>query len=413
MSAISESSSTDIRDHCHFGVSLRFELLFALHTLFNPHARIHLSWREKALAEMPAAFLELFKTLGASYELWPAVESALPGEQPYFEFGEVIESLSRIETYQLQKSILQGEMHTEEVVNEVVRGELDLCTAISKLPKVNHEWLSFIGLYPYDSSSPIVIAMELLMANPDKFKETVVNALELFWQHSFKSTWNGVKDQFQRSMEERERLFRSCSFEEFAQNALLRIRIDERHGTIEAIRGGFKLAFADIESCYFFPSAFNDRRYWSSYKASPDGKREYTYFPYFDPAITLGGSSSAPQAVVEPELDPALIFKALGDTTRYAIASLLARRSMTAVELSRQLAVSKPTISHHLTQLREAGLINERYQSGAVHITLKKEVFERLSSITVSKLFENPTEAALNLTRRKKMPTQTEMPTQT
>ena len=52
MSAISESSSTDIRDHCHFGVSLRFELLFALHTLFNPHARIHLSWREKALAGM-------------------------------------------------------------------------------------------------------------------------------------------------------------------------------------------------------------------------------------------------------------------------------------------------------------------------------------------------------------------------
>ncbi len=406
MSAISESSGTDIRDHCHFGVSLRFELLFALHTLFNPHTRIHLGWREKALTELPASFLELFKMLGGSYELWPAVESALPCKQAYFDFAGLIEALSGIETKELQRAILYGELHSEEVVNEIVHGSLDLSTAISRLPKVNHEWLSFIGLYPYDSQSPMIIGMELLMANPDKFRLTVIAALELFWQHSFRSTWDSVKDQFHRSMEERERLFRSCSFEEFAQHALLRVRIDEKNGTIEAIRGGFKLAFANIESCFFIPSAFNDRRFWSSYKVEPGSKFEYTYFPYFDPAINFGGSTVAPQTVVEPELDPALIFKALGDTTRYAIASLLARRSMTAVELSRQLAVSKPTISHHLTQLREAGLINERYQSGAVHVTLKKEVFERLSAITVRKLFENPADAVLNVTRRKKMPTQ-------
>jgi ArsR family transcriptional regulator len=395
----------DIRDQCHFGISLRFELFFALHTLFNPHARIHLAWRDKALAEMPIAFLDLFKTLGGSCEIFPAIEGALPGNQPFFDFPQLLETLKAQNAQNLQRRILMGEIHVDEIVEQLVEGKTDLATALAKLPKVKHEWLSFIGIYPYDPTSPMIIGLELLLKDPEKFRQTTIDALEMFWQYSFKATWNSIQDQLQKSMEERSRLFQSCSFSEFAQQALLRLRIDEKNGTLEAIRGGFIVPFDDIESLYFFPSAFNDRRYWSSYRPDLKERATYCYFPYFDPAITLGAGASTVRTneIVEPELDPALIFKALGDTTRYAIVSLLARQSLTAASIAKLLAVSKPTVSHHINQLREAGLINERYQSGAVQITLRREVFEKLSALTLSRLFENPLEAVLNLaTTRKK-----------
>jgi len=226
--------------------------------------------------------------------------------------------------------------------------------------------------------------------------------IQMFWEHSFKNTWASMQSQFVHSLEEKERLMNSCSFGEFAQHALLRVRVDENDKSIEAIRGGYKLFFDEIESCHFFPSAFNDRRYWSGYKTGD--KTSIVYFPYFDPVIRVGNQAEPPRVaeVLEPELDPALIFRALGDSTRYAMVSLLARRPMTSVEISKVLAVSKATISHHIAQMREAGLISEKYEAGAVKISLKRDVFEKLSSLTLRKLFDEfgDSEVVLNRTRK-------------
>jgi DNA-binding transcriptional ArsR family regulator len=86
--------------------------------------------------------------------------------------------------------------------------------------------------------------------------------------------------------------------------------------------------------------------------------------------------------------DVALVFRALGDATRFAMAHLLARRAMPAVELARQLHLSKPTVTHHLRFLREAGLIEEQGEGGRRLLALKREAIEALSSRTARRLFE-------------------------
>jgi DNA-binding transcriptional ArsR family regulator len=86
--------------------------------------------------------------------------------------------------------------------------------------------------------------------------------------------------------------------------------------------------------------------------------------------------------------DVALVFRALGDATRFAMANLLARRAMPAVELARQLHLSKPTVTHHLHFLREAGLIEEQGEGGRKLLALRREAVESLSSRTVRRLFE-------------------------
>ena len=52
-----------------------------------------------------------------------------------------------------------------------------------------------------------------------------------------------------------------------------------------------------------------------------------------------------------------ILFKALNDTTRRSILEMLKERDMTAGEIADQFNISKPSISHHLDLLKQAGLV--------------------------------------------------------
>ncbi len=74
-----------------------------------------------------------------------------------------------------------------------------------------------------------------------------------------------------------------------------------------------------------------------------------------------------------PELPVARIagmFKALAEPTRLQILGALAKRAHTGVELSDLLGVSPPTISHHLTRLREAGFVEMTPDAQRHHYSL-------------------------------------------
>ena len=51
------------------------------------------------------------------------------------------------------------------------------------------------------------------------------------------------------------------------------------------------------------------------------------------------------------------LFKALNDPTRREILELLKIKDMTAGEIADQFNISKPSISHHLDLLKQAGLV--------------------------------------------------------
>jgi DNA-binding transcriptional ArsR family regulator len=51
------------------------------------------------------------------------------------------------------------------------------------------------------------------------------------------------------------------------------------------------------------------------------------------------------------------VFKALNDTTRRSILEMLKEKDMTAGEIADQFDIYKPSISHHLDLLKQAGLV--------------------------------------------------------
>jgi DNA-binding transcriptional ArsR family regulator len=80
------------------------------------------------------------------------------------------------------------------------------------------------------------------------------------------------------------------------------------------------------------------------------------------------------------------LFKALNDATRRSILEHLRQKDMTAGDIADCFTVSKPTISHHLDLLKQAGLIlaekNGQFIIYSLNISVLEECFAWLITIT-------------------------------
>lgn len=65
---------------------------------------------------------------------------------------------------------------------------------------------------------------------------------------------------------------------------------------------------------------------------------------------------------------PGEAFKALGDPTRRRILELLRARDMSAGEIAEHFDMTKPSLSHHLSALKAAGLVSaERHGQSLIY----------------------------------------------
>ena len=69
-------------------------------------------------------------------------------------------------------------------------------------------------------------------------------------------------------------------------------------------------------------------------------------------------------------------FKALSDPTRRQILELLRRGPKSAGEISEQFGTSGATISHHLSVLKDAGLVSDEKRGKYIYYSLDTSVME-------------------------------------
>lgn len=69
-------------------------------------------------------------------------------------------------------------------------------------------------------------------------------------------------------------------------------------------------------------------------------------------------------------------FKALSDPTRRKILQLLRDKSMSSGEIAEHFQISKPSISHHLNLLKQAGLVLDERRGQNIIYTLHTTVVE-------------------------------------
>ncbi|HEX3038738.1 MAG TPA: autorepressor SdpR family transcription factor [Caproiciproducens sp.] len=71
-------------------------------------------------------------------------------------------------------------------------------------------------------------------------------------------------------------------------------------------------------------------------------------------------------------------FKALSDPTRREILNLLKVRVLSAGEICEHFNITGATVSHHLTILKNADLINDKREGKYIYYELNLSVFEEI-----------------------------------
>jgi DNA-binding transcriptional ArsR family regulator len=77
------------------------------------------------------------------------------------------------------------------------------------------------------------------------------------------------------------------------------------------------------------------------------------------------------------------VFQALSDPTRREILRLLKRRDLTAGAIADNFEMSKPSVSHHLSTLKSAGLVFAERHGQEIVYSLDTTVFQDAMAVVM------------------------------
>lgn len=348
----------------------RFEIFYALHKLFAPASPAAERWRASAKARLGSRFNRDAAEIAPQPLMWAILADSTLAESRITSFEELVKAIERHSPEEFRAAITRGV--------PTVRG-LDLAGEFTRV-----------------------------LADPADYRGRLLALLRTFWTRVFSADFATVRPELERIA----RKLRTTSAGATGENIRERLGIPVEAGAEGRLKigRGYTLPRERVGRVVLLPSAFNLGGWWT--KRDEDGSPVDLFFPVNDGTVGPNDAVTA-NAARRPEsqppsdrskasrenFHPEIVFRALGDTTRYAIATILARAPATPTELSRQLKVSKPTITHHVHALRDAGLILDGVEGGK--IGLDRSSLEQLSEAAVAELFSSEGKLKLSRTRRK------------
>jgi DNA-binding transcriptional ArsR family regulator len=186
----------------------------------------------------------------------------------------------------------------------------------------------------------------LVLRHPERTTERLADLLDA-WRVSFAEIEPRVRAMIQRDVDARRPDLRGLAPGEI----------------IERTTGGLRfLPEPGIDRVILAPSYFT-RPY--NFLFSRDGWRLYAY-PIADAALDIHDPLEPPPAIVR-------LHRALGDPSRLRILRLLADGDRYLTEIAQALELSKPTVKHHMAQLRAAGLVTLTEEGALTYYSLRRE----------------------------------------
>lgn len=388
-----------------FAVTPRFDVFYALFALTSTGRTLLDGWKERALERLPRDFEREARRVAPLPIFWPLLADAIQSVQGEVSFEEVLSTIREISVSELTRNVLSGIFHDTATVDALVTRKISLKRAVADDAGTGAELLAHFGLRPYNAGSAATRAMTRLISEPQSYRDELCLVLEKFWQTGFRHDWSALEPGLRAESFRMRDMQEEGSFAELAGELNLPVTFDDAAREVRP-RSGSAIAYDRIDRCYIVPSAFNTRRLWARYETR--SQRVNLYFPI---AREIGAANEAladqrskRERPTQPKraINAETIFRALGDTTRYAIASILARTPTTSAELARSLNVSKPTITHHVQALRSAGLITETPSRGSTKLSLSRETVASLSGVAVEQLFSSTADLTLGTTRKRR-----------
>jgi DNA-binding transcriptional ArsR family regulator len=381
-------------------VTPRFELFYALQALESTTPQLT-EWRREMDLKLPPRLRTSIASVAPSPLIWPLIADSLRDEAPGLTFDQMIIALRSMDNGAFQKAVLSGIFKTRGSVEGLISGRVTLKRTVAAESKAQERLLSLIGLHPFSVESASARVFQRIVSEADSYREEIVAVVQTFWSAEFSAAWAGLEPQMQRSARTMKSAVASSGFAAFSRDRKLPIRVDGE--SIVSASGSIRIPMSPVAGIHLIPSTFNVAGLWAAYTGSR--KRTRFYIPFVDatPAVTaVPAKPGAPAAIA----DPALLFRALGDTTRYAIASMIATQPMTSAELAQVFGVSKPTISHHVQLLRSANLLIESAGEAGIVLSLNRQVLESASRAAAQEMFSSAAKG--NVIRRSRKPNHSE-----
>ena len=388
-----------------FAVTPRFDVFYALYALTHTAPSTLEDWKERAITRLPRDFERVARRIAPVPLFWPLLADTLQRTPGEMTFEEIVSNLREMPVEDLKSNILSGIFHDAASVRALVAEKSNLRQAVANEKSPGTELLGHFGLRPYNPGSDAARAMTMLLSQPEAFRDELALVLERFWKTGFRRDWLALEPAMRAESFRLRDLAEEEPLQDLAGELKLPVSFDATAREIRPKSGG-SISYDRIDRCIIIPSAFNTRRWWAKYESKTG--RLSLYFPIVRDAVAANriaaDSRDAGKAALSShsEINAESVFRALGDTTRYAIASILARNPTTSAELSRTLSVSKPTITHHVQALRAAGLIAETPAGGSTKLSLSKATVAAVSQAAVEQLFSSSGDLSLATTRKRR-----------
>ena len=386
-----------------FAVTPRFDLFYALYAVTNSAPSVLLDWRKRAIARLPRDFDRVARRVAPLPLFWPLLADSVQRTLGEMTFDEIVAKLREMPAEEFASNILSGIFHDAASVRALVAGRKSLRQAVASEKSEGAQLLGHFGLRPYDAGSDAAKALNMLLSNVGTFRDELALVLERFWQTGFRRDWSALEPEMRADSFRLRDLEEEVPLQDLAGELKLPVSFDAKAKEVRS-KSGASIAFDRIDRCVIIPSAFNTRRWWAKYETKSG--RVSLYFPIVRDATAanriVADTWDARTPASRLDINAESVFRALGDTTRYAIASILAQTPTTSADLSRSLGVSKPTITHHVQALRAAGLIAEIPAGGSTKLLLSRETVAAVSEAALEQLFSSTGDLALATTRKRR-----------
>lgn len=369
-------------------VTPRFEVFYALQTLQSGVGEHLQNWRREMQRRLTPRARSALTRVAPSALIWPLLADSLCDSQPTPSITEMMADMRGMGDEHFARAVLKGVFKTPGAVDALLSKQATLAATVAHEAETQERLLTLLGLHPFSSRSASALTFSRLVNDPAGYRGEVVNVVVTFWATGFAETWGTLEPQMRDRAKAMKQEVTRDGVIAFSRSAGLPVTIDATG--VKAIRGTTSVERSELAGIHILPSAFNTANLWASYRGA-DGKTRF-FFPVFD------GTLSPDTRIA---IEPSRVFSALGDTTRYAIASTIARKPMTSVELARVFGVSKPTISHHVQLLRAAGLLEETHTDRGTLLALNRRVLERSSAAAAREMFSDE-DLASSLKRTRK-----------
>jgi DNA-binding transcriptional ArsR family regulator len=225
-------------------------------------------------------------------------------------------------------------------------------------------------------------AVRMAREDPLAFMERLCRLLEDYWEAAFEKYWLGLEPHLAESIAQAGRLMWSGGLYAFVNTLGPRVRASpsRRRFDVEmscapqwgSAAGQGDADFVVTETFTFTPSVFSWPHIWYSVEDSwPVGMTYHTPFVM---------TSVAPRV---PPADLVRILRACGDDVRLRALRWIAERPRSTQELAPLVGLTESTLSKHLRQLTESGVVRPRRDGHYVLYELRRD---RLESLTESLL---------------------------